>query len=54
MQDDLFLCNVITQALMLCFEQRVIFLQVALPVFLFSNKTVTEAKNNPASFPLIS
>lgn len=23
----------------------------ALPTFMFSNKTVTEARNNPASFP---
>lgn len=44
------LWNVITQSLMLQFKQKVIFLQVALPVLMFSNKTVIEARNNPARF----
>lgn len=38
---------------MLIFEPQAIFLQFTLPIFMFSNKTVTEAKNNPASSPLI-
>lgn len=49
-----YLCNVITHSLMLQFKQKAIFLQVALPMLMFSNKTVTEARNNPASFrPII-
>lgn len=38
---------------MLQFKQKAIFLQVPLPMFMFSNKTVTEARSNPASFPPI-
>lgn len=48
-----FLQNVITHSLMLQFKQKAIFLQVPLPMFMFSNKTVTEARSNPASFPPI-
>lgn len=44
------LWNVITHSLMLQFKQNAIFLQVALPMLMFSNKTVIEARNNPASF----
>lgn len=54
MSDYLFcLQNVIAHSLMLQFKQKAIFLQVALPMFMFSNKIVTEARNNPASFPPI-
>lgn len=48
-----YLWNVITHYLMLQFKQKAIFLQVALLMLMFSNKTVTEARNNPASFPPI-
>lgn len=47
------LWNVITQYLMLQFKQKAIFLQVVLPMLMFSNKTVTEARSNPDSFPPI-
>lgn len=54
MSNDLFLsleCNYTLSDV--TFKQKTIFLQVALPMLVFSNKTVTEARNNPASSPPI-
>lgn len=48
------ICNVIMHSLMVKFKQKAIFLQVALAMLMFSNKTVAEARNNPAIFfPII-